>query len=72
MNITSEEDGDGGVFLFCSFVFVFFRATPEAHGSSQSRGRIKAVAAGLRHSHSNTRSKPHLLPTPQFTAMPDP
>ena len=27
-----------------------------------------AIAAGLRHSHSNTRSEPHLQPTPQLTA----
>ena len=43
-----------------------------AYGGSQSRGQIGAVAAGLRHSHSNGRSKPHLQPTPQLTAMPDP
>ena len=33
-------------FLFC-FVFVFSRATGAAHGSSQARGLIRAVAAGL-------------------------
>ena len=31
----------------------FFRAPPAAHGSSQARGRIGALAAGLHHSHSN-------------------
>jgi len=31
-----------------------------ACGGSQARGLIGAVAAGLRHSHSNARSKPHL------------
>ena len=35
-----------------------------AHGGSQARGRIGAVAAGLRHSHSNAGSEPHLQPTP--------
>ena len=30
------------------FSFVFFRATPTVHGSSQARGLIRAVAAGLR------------------------
>ena len=35
-------------------------------------GRIGAVAASLCHSHSNTRTKPCLRPTPQLTAMPDP
>ena len=59
------------------YFFVFFclsRATPTAYGGSQARGRIGAVASGLRHSHShsNTRSEPSLQPTPQLTAMPDP
>ena len=40
--------------------FLLFRATPEANGSSQARGRIGAVAAGLYHSHSNAGSKLHL------------
>ena len=51
-------------FLFvCFFVFVFclFRAAPEAYGGSQARGLIRAVAAGLHHSHSNGRSKPSLI-----------
>ena len=39
---------------------------------SHARGRIGAVAAGLHHSHSNTRSEPCLRPIPQLTAMPDP
>ena len=43
-----------------------------AYGSSQARGRIEAAAADLPHSHSNTGSKPHLRPTLQLTAMPDP
>ena len=46
------------LFLFC--LFVFSRAAPAAHGGSQARGLIRAVAAGLHHSQSNTRSKPHL------------
>ena len=29
-----------------------------------------AVATGLHHSHSNTRSEPHLQPTPQLMATP--
>ena len=40
-----------------------------AHGGSQAGGPIGAVAAGLRHSHSNARSEPSLGPTPQLTAM---
>ena len=33
-----------------------------AYGSSQARGQIRAAAACLQHSHSNTGSKPHLDP----------
>ena len=43
-----------------------------AYGSCQARGRIRATAAGLPDSHGNTRSEPHLQPTPQLMAMPDP
>ena len=52
--------------------FLLFRAAPIAYGSSQARGGIGAIAAGLCHSHSNKRSKPHLQPTPQLTATLDP
>ena len=45
---------------FFFFFFAFFRAAPEAYGGSQARGPIGAIAAGLHHSHSNTRSQPHL------------
>ena len=41
-------------------LFFLFRATHTAYGSSQARRRIGATAAGLRHSHSNVGSKPHL------------
>ena len=66
------------VFLFFLFVCLFFcllalsRAVPAAYGGSQARGLTGAVAAGLRKSHSNVESEPHLRPTPQLTAMPDP
>ena len=43
-----------------------------AHEGSQARGLTRAVATGLSHSHSNARSQPHLQPTPQLTATPDP
>ena len=62
-------------FLSLSLSFFFgllFRALPEAYGSSQARGWVGAAAAGLSHSHSNTRSESHLQPTLQLTAMPDP
>ena len=52
------------------FFFPSFWAAPVAYGGSQARGRIGAVAAGLR--HSNIRSKLRLLPIPQLTARPDP
>ena len=47
---------------FSFFVFLF-RATPMAYGGSQARGPVRATAAGLHHSHSNTRSELHLWPT---------
>ena len=64
-NIMSESD------VYIQFCFVF-RTTPPTYGSSWAKGRIRAAAAGLCHSHSNARSKPHLQPTPQLTATPDP
>ena len=57
-------------FFFCLFAISW--ATPTAYGSSQARGRIRAVAAGVHQSHSKAGSKLHLWPTPQFTATPDP
>ena len=57
------------LFFVC---FLFFRAAPEAYGGFQARGLIRAVAAGLCHSHGNARSKPHHWPTPQLTAVQDP
>ena len=60
-------------FFVCFFgLFVFSRSAPVAHGGSQARSLIRAVATGLRHSHSNVGSELHLQPTPQFTAAPDP
>ena len=40
--------------------FGLFGAARTAYGSSQARGRLGAVTAGLYHSHSNSGSKPHL------------
>ena len=62
----------GANFLWGLYLFAFSRAAPEAHRGSQARGRIRAVAASLRQSHSNVGSKPSLQPTPQLTAKPDP
>ena len=58
------------IFFNCLFS-LFLWADPAAYGGSQARGPIRAVASGLRQSHSNSRSKPHLRPTPQLTATPD-
>ena len=44
---------------------------PAAYGGSQAKGLIRAVATGLRQSHSNMGSEPHLQPTPELTATPD-
>ena len=61
--------------FFLSFslsFFLLFRATPAANGGSRARGQIGAVATGLRHSHNNARSEPHLQSTPRLSAMLDP
>ena len=57
-------------FFLCLFAISW--ATPAAHGDSQARGLIRAVAARLCQNHSNMGSEPRLQPTPQLTAMPDP
>ena len=59
-----------GIIIIIIIIISLFRATPAAYGGSQARVLIRAVAAGLH--HSNARSEPHLWPTPQFMAMPDP
>ena len=58
--------------LLFFFIVFCFSGPHLRYGSSQTRGRIGAAAAGLRHSHSNTGSGPHLRPTPQLTAVLDP
>ena len=64
------------LFLFYYFILfillLLFRAATVAYGSSQARGRIWAVAAGLCHSHSNTKSKLCLRSTPWLMATLDP
>ena len=42
------------------FFFCLFGAAPVAYGGSQARDLIRAIAAGLPHSHSHTRSEPRL------------
>ena len=46
-----------GLFLFH---LLLFRVTPMTYGGSQTRGQIRARAAGLCHSHSNVGSEPCL------------
>ena len=47
------------IFLFLFFFFfLLFSAALAACGSSQVSGRIRAVAVGLYHSHSNRESEP--------------
>ena len=43
-----------------------------AYGGSQAGGPIGAVDASLHQNHSSVESEPHLPPTPQLTATPDP
>ena len=57
-------------FFFFFLVFLSFRATPVAYGGSQAGARIRAIAAGLPHSHSNAELEQRLSPT-QLTAMPN-
>ena len=61
--------------FFLSFFFFLFGVFLGPHLQQMEvprlGGRIRAVAAGLRQSHSNTRSKSSRRPTPQLTATPD-
>ena len=50
-----------------SFLFLFLRAALAAHGGSQAKGLIGAVATSLCHSHSNAGSELRLQPAPQLT-----
>ena len=60
------------LFFMLSFFFLLFRAVSAAHGGSQARDQIGAVATGLHHSHSNTGSELHLRPMPRLMATLDP
>ena len=57
-------------FFWFFFFFGLFRAAPVAYECSQARDRIRAVAAGLCHSHS-IRSELCLRPTPELTSTLD-
>ena len=56
--------------FFCLFAISW--VAPMAYGSSQARGLIGVVAAGLSQSHSKVGSKLPLQPTLKLMAMPDP
>ena len=56
---------------FWNFFFLF-RAITGACGSYQAKGRIRATASSLHHSHSNARYELPLQPTPQLTVILDP
>ena len=60
------------VVVYHFFFFLLLRAAPVAYGSSKVKGQIRAEAAGLHHSHGNTRSEMHLQPTLQLVAKLDP
>ena len=51
--------GGPGISTIC-FWFWLFRPPPTVYGSSQARGRFRAAAASLCHSHSNNGSEPCL------------
>ena len=72
VELQREERAYFGFFCFLFCLFVFTRAAPMAYGGSQTRSLIGAVAAGLRQSHSNTRSKLCLHPIPTLMVTPDP
>ena len=74
---TQKPEARSYFFLIYYYYYFLFRAALEACGGPwtygpQAGGLIGATAVSLRQSHSNTRSQPHLQPTPQFMAMPDP
>ena len=58
--VTIDDDDDD---------YCLFRATLVAYGGSQARGRMRAGAVSLHHSHSNVGSEMCLQPTPQLMAM---
>ena len=61
-----------GAYMNKKYMYILFFLGPTAYGSSQARGHIGAVAAGLYYSHGNARSEPHLRCTLQLMATPDP
>ena len=71
MNLECPVDSENILSEFLGFFFLF-KATPGSYGSSQARGKIRAVTACLHRSHSNTGSELYLQPMLQFVATLDP
>ena len=55
-----------------AFFFSLFKAVPAAYGGSQARGSNRSYRCQPLPQPQQHRSKPHLRPIPQLTAMPDP
>ena len=74
-NLQSQQEMQGvqwAQFFFGGGGLAISWAAPAVYGGSQARGRIGAIATGLRQSHSNLGFEPCLQPIPQLTATPDP
>ena len=56
----TENPDRVGSFSSSFFFLPLFRASWAAYGDCQARGLIGTTAASLHHSHSHTRSEPHL------------
>ena len=50
----------GNLLVIKLVIFFFLRSSLVAYGGFQARGRIRAVAYGLHHTHSNVASEPYL------------
>ena len=59
------------IYLFIFYLFLSYSGCTCSIWKFQG-ARIGVVGAGLRHSHSNVGSQPHLRPTPQLMATLDP
>ena len=65
----TQKSPSGSWKMFLFLLFLPLGAAPTVYGGSQARGQIRAAAASLHHSHSNTGSKLHLRRTPQLLPL---